>query len=78
MSNIVKSINNFFRFAIKSEVDTVKEQSLLSKRQEDVFDMFYIKKQDIGFIADTLFCDKGTINKELKIIRSKLIKVLKL
>ena len=38
--------------------------------------MFYIKKQNINFIADSLLVSTMTINNELKAIRKKISKVM--
>jgi len=37
--------------------------------------MFYIKKQGRGFTADTLFISESEVSKELRLIRSKMLKV---
>ena len=76
MSATVQKINEFFRNTIKKDVDDIKIQLLLSDRQLDVFDRFYIRKQDINFIADTLNVCPQVINNELKAIRKKLIKLI--
>lgn len=76
MSATVQKINEFFRNAIKKDVDDIKIQLLLSDRQLDIFDRFYIRKQDINFIADTLNVCPQVINNELKAIRKKLIKLI--
>ena len=76
MSNQVKEINEFFRYAGVSEVDAVRSQMLLTNRQARIFHMKYIEGHDINFIADTLgFCPR-VINKELRIIRAKIAKSL--
>lgn len=77
MSKLVKFINEFFKTALKKDVDDIKEKIILTERQEKIFEMYYIKKQNVNFIADTLFVCPMVINKELKIIREKIIKVLK-
>lgn len=76
MSDEIKKINGFFKDANKSELNKIESQILLSERQEKIFIMFYVKKQNINFIADTLFVSAMTINHELKIIRKKLLKLL--
>lgn len=76
MSKIVTTINNFFRNALRKDVDDIKGKILLSERQDKIFDMFYIKKQNINFIADTLNVCPMVINNELKAIRQKIIKVI--
>ena len=76
MSEMVKAVNRFFKTAVKSEVDEVKDKILLSERQEDIFDRYYIKKQDINFIADTLNICPIVVSNELRLIRFKLMKIL--
>ena len=76
MSTMVKTVNKFFKTAIKSEVDEVKSKILLSERQEDIFERYYIKKQDVNFIADTLNICPIVVSNELRLIRFKLMKIL--
>lgn len=76
MSDKIKRINGFFKDANKSELNKIESQILLTERQEKIFTMFYVKKQNINFIADTLFVSAMTVNHELKIIRKKLLKLL--
>ena len=76
MSQSVKEINKFFKTAIKSDLDGVKEELLLSDRQDKIFHMYYIRKLDINFIADDLGVCPLVVSNELKTIRKKLVKVL--
>lgn len=76
MSAITKSINNFFRKAVKKDVDEITSEIILSDRQKQIFEMFYIKKQNIDFIADSLCVCKMVVNNELKIIREKIARIL--
>ena len=76
MSDLIKFINSFFKQAIKEDVNDVKSKIILSERQEKIFEMFYIKRNDINFIADTLGVCPMVINNELKAIRKKIIKVI--
>lgn len=78
MSSIVKAINKFFRTAVKKDIDALNEELLLSDRQKEIFERFYIRKQDINFIADTLGVCSLVVSNELKIIRAKMVKVLNL
>ena len=78
MSAIIKRINNFFRKAVKKDVDKIKSEIILSERQQQIFEMFYIKEQNIDFIADSLCVCKMVVNNELKIIREKIAKILDL
>ena len=76
MSQSVKNINNFFKTAIKSDVDGIKDDLLLSDRQDKIFHMYYIRRLDVNFIADDLGVCPLVISNELKTIRKKLAKVL--
>ena len=76
MSEMVKAVNRFFKTAVKSEVEEVKDKILLSERQEDIFNRYYIKKQDINFIADVLNVCPIVVSNELRLIRFKLMKIL--
>lgn len=76
MLDLIKFINSFFKQAVKEDVDNVKSKIILSERQEKIFEMFYIKRNDINFIADTLGVCPMVINNELKTIRQKIIKVI--
>ena len=75
MSDLIKFINSFFKQAIKEDVNDVKSKIILSERQEKIFEMFYIKRNDINFIADILGVCPMVINNELIAIRQKIIKV---
>lgn len=76
MSELIKFINAFFKDAVREDVENVKSKIILSERQEKIFEMFYIKRNDINFIADTLGVCPMVINNELKAIRQKIIKVI--
>jgi predicted DNA-binding protein YlxM (UPF0122 family) len=78
MSTLIKNINIFFKKAVKKDVDAIKSNIVLSDRQKIIFDMFYIKKQNIDFIADSLCVCRMVVNNELKIIREKIAKILEL
>ena len=76
MSAIIKRISDFFRKAVKKDVDKITSEIILSDRQKQIFEMFYIKKQNIDFIADSLCVCKMVVNNELKIIREKIARIL--
>ena len=78
MSKIIKNINNFFKKAVKKDIDKINNEIVLSERQQKIFEMFYIKKQNIDFIADSLCVCKMVVNNELKIIRIKIARILEL
>lgn len=75
MSQVVE-INNFFKTAVKNDVEEVRGKIILSERQEFIFDHYYLKKQNVNFIADSLFISPEVINRELRIIRGKIAKIL--
>lgn len=76
MSETIKKINSFFKDIDRKRLTFIQSKILLTERQEKIFDMFYIKDQNIDFIADTLFVSPMTINHELKMIRKKLLRIL--
>ena len=76
MSEIIKSINLFFNFVIREDVEKVRNDIILSERQMKIFNMFYLEKHDINFIADSLGVCSMVINNELKVIRIKLMKII--
>ena len=72
MSDKVKAINSFFRSASRKDVDRIMAEMILSDRQRNVFDMYYIRRLDAGFIADTLNVSYSVIKAELNAIRNKV------
>ena len=76
MNTNVKKINEWFRSASRYDVNELLEKIFLSDRQTRVFEMFYIKRQNIGFIADTLGFSERVISEELEIIRCKISSII--
>ena len=76
--SVIKRINDFFRKAVKKDVEQITSNIVLSERQKIIFDMFYIKRQNIDFIADSLCVCKMVVNNELKVIRGKIAKILEI
>ena len=76
MSRLVKDINEYFRNALKIEIDNMAEQLALSDKQYEIFYRYYVRKQNIDFIADELFKSPESISKELKHIRKKIARFL--
>lgn len=72
-----KIINSFFRHSTKAEVDSILSRIYLSNRQSKILDLFYLKKENICFIADSLNCSQPVINRELKRIRDKILTELR-
>lgn len=68
----VRNINSFFKSANRSSIDNLLSKIVFSERQEKIFNMFYIKKYDIGFIADMLNVCESVIKRELRAIRIKI------
>lgn len=73
----VRAVNGWFRSANRNDLDRLLSEIILSERQRKVFDMFYVKKQNIGFIADTLCVSKTVVNVELKEIRRKILATIR-
>lgn len=74
--NTVRIVNRFFNKATKSDIDKVMSEVVLSERQTEVFDMYFIKKKNVGFIADSLFISPTVIYREINRIRSKVFGVI--
>ena len=76
MSETVREINEFFRTALKRDVDDLKDKLSLSERQDRIFCMYYIKRNDINFIGDSLGVCPQVVGKELRNIRKKIIRLI--
>ena len=76
MSELSKRINEFFRAATRKEVKEIKDNIYISDHLEKVFDMFYIQKQDINYIAYITGYSRGKIEADLRLLRSKINKLL--
>ncbi len=72
MSEESKKVNGFFKTAGKSDVEKAISDVLFTDRQRKIFDMFYVERRDVNFIADTLCVSADTVNKELRAIRNKI------
>lgn len=76
MFKTVRAVNGWFRLAKRSDIDKILSEIILSERQEKIFEMFYLKKHDIGFIADTLYVSPTVVSVELKEIRDKIYAII--
>lgn len=76
MYSIVRTINAYFKIATRADVNELLSKIILSERQTRIFEMFYLKRQNIGFIADTLGFSERVISEELDIIRRKISTVI--
>ena len=56
----------------RADVNELLEKVVLSDRQTRIFEMFYLKRQNVGFIADTLGFSERVICEELNVIRDKI------
>lgn len=74
----IKRINSWFKTATRADVNDLLGKIILSDRQTRIFEMFYLKRQNIGFIADTLGFSERVICQELYLIRDKISKGLNL
>lgn len=72
----IKEINNYFRTATRADVNDLLSKIILSERQTRIFEYFYIKDMNIGFIADTLGFSERVISEDLAIIREKISAVI--
>lgn len=68
----IKRINQFFKTATRADVNNLLSKIILTERQTRIFEWFYIKDMNIGFIADSLNCSSSVISEELKLIRDKI------
>lgn len=76
MDSTVKTINSYFKNAIKSDVNEILSKLILTERQNKIFTMFYLERQDINYIADSLNVCRTVVNTELRLIRSKVSKII--
>lgn len=72
----IKEINSYFKTATRADVNDLLSKIILSERQTRVFEMFYLKDMNIGFIADTLNVSQSVVNKELEEIRCKICVII--
>ena len=72
----IKKINAWFKTATRADVNDLLGKIILSDRQTRIFEMFYLKRQNIGFIADTLGSSQPVICRELGVIRDKIMTVI--
>ena len=74
--SIVQTVNAYFKIATRADVNDLLSKIILSERQTRIFEMFYLKRQNIGFIADTLGFSERVISEELDLIRHKISAVI--
>ena len=72
----VKAVNKYFRTAIRADVDRIKNDIILTDRQDTIFNMFYIQRKDRLFIADTLSISPTVVDRELRQIRDKILLII--
>lgn len=72
-----REMNAFLRNAAKPEVDSVLSEIILTERQEKVFGLYFIKRKDVSFIADTLCISPRVICREIHEVRCKFLAVVK-
>ena len=76
MSELSKRVNEFFKLATKSEISKVKDEIYFSDHLQEVFEMFYMQKKDIEYIAYKTNYSRGKIEADLRLIRKKLNKFI--
>ena len=75
---MVKVINQFFKTATRADVNDLLSKIILSERQTRIFEMFYLRDMNIGFIADTLNVSQSVVNEELKLVSEKIERAIPL
>ena len=68
-----KKVNRFFRHAVKRDIEGLEEQLLLTDRQFKIYSLFYLKHKDINYISDCVFISPRAVEKELRLIREKIV-----
>ena len=76
MSKDSIKVNAYFKAAVKRDVDFIKDNIILTDRQSQIFERYYLKKQNIDFIADSLYSSRSAVCNELKIIRDRIVKLI--
>lgn len=74
MSEKSRRVNAFFKNASKADVNKIMEDVLFSDRETEIFTLFYIKRKDVPFIADSLNVSADTVNRNLMDIRKKILR----
>lgn len=75
MSELTKKINNFIKYATRTEINEIKDELCLDEHLEQVFNLFYIKRKSIDFIAFETGYSKAKINSDLAVLRRKMAKL---
>lgn len=78
MSESVRRVNGFFRNAVKRDIEGLHEQLLLTDRQYRIYSLFYIERKDINYISDCVYISPRAVEKELRVIRKKIVKHMNL
>ena len=68
----VKEVNEWFKTATRADVNDLLSKIILTERQTRIFEWFYIKDMNIGFIADSLNISQSVVSEELNTIRCKI------
>lgn len=76
MSELSKKVNEFFSSATRSEVKQIKDNIYISEHLNDVFEMFYLQRKTVDYIAYKTGYSKGKIESDLRLIRKKLSKLI--
>lgn len=75
MNTVIKEVKEYLKTATKSEIEKLQSELFLTERQEKIFNL-YLKGKSLDFIADDNFISLSVVNRELKIIRGKIKKLL--
>lgn len=71
---MIKKINEIINKLIKPEYDLILD-NLISEKQKQIFNMFYIEKMPKKYIEKTLNLSKYSLEKNLENIREKIQKI---
>jgi len=72
----VRRINEYFRTALRRDVECLEHELLITDEQAEILRMFYVQGKNVNLIADMLGWSANKINKELAAIRRKLERII--
>lgn len=76
MSETSKQMNRFIEDATKIEIEEILENIILTDHQKEVFEMKYIKRYDVNYIAYKTGYSISKVESDLRKIRKKFVKLI--
>lgn len=73
----VRRVNRLFLTMTESGLDALRKACLLSKRQEAVMELYFVRRNDVNFVADTIGISQRTVGREIAVIREKVENALR-